>query len=209
MDITWYGLSCFRLRDKNITIVTDPYDKSAGLRLPRLKADVVTLSCRNNDCDYVAAVGGEPFLVDGPGEYEFKSTFVTGIALPGNGTQERNTVYVYEFAETRVCHLGHLKKVPSQAQVEEIGDVDLVLIPVGGKDTIDARQAAEVISLIEPAIVVPMYYQLPGLSLDLDSVDRFLQEMGAKGVEPEESLRVTSRNMPEDTQVVILESKAK
>jgi L-ascorbate metabolism protein UlaG (beta-lactamase superfamily) len=211
MDITWYGQACFRMRDRGVSVVADPYDKSIGLKLPRLTADIVTISHEHSDHNSADAVKGDSFVIRGPGEYEVKGLFVTGISLAhdakGGAERGRNTIYIYDFADATVCHLGDLGHVPTQSQVEEFGHVDVLLIPVGGRVTVDAKTAAEVINLIEPAIVVPMHYALPGLAAELDSVENFLKQLGVKEAERRDSLTVTGKQVPEETQVVVLEAK--
>ena len=212
MEITWYGQACFRLRDKSVSVVADPYDRNIGLKLARLTADIVTVSHQHADHNFVEGVKGEPFVISGPGEYEVKALFITGVAMwhddQGGTKRGRNTIYLYDFADATVCHLGDLGHVPSQAQVEELGNVDVLLVPVGGVYTIDAAKAAEVVSLIEPSIVIPMHYALPELSVKLDPLEVFLKEMGIKDPEQRESLSVTNKQLPEETKVLILESRA-
>ncbi|MGI6207069.1 MAG: MBL fold metallo-hydrolase [Anaerolineae bacterium] len=212
MDITWYGQSCFRLKDRNVTVVTDPYGKVSGLKLPRLTADIVTVSHGHQDHNNVAAVRGEPFVVDGPGEYEVAGLFVSGVSMwhddQSGAKRGRNTIFIYYFSDATVCHLGDLGHVPTQAQVEEMGNVDVLLVPVGGTYTIDARQAVEVVSLIEPSVVIPMHYALPGMETPLESVDAFLKEMGVREPERMESYSVVGKRLPEETQVVVLESRS-
>lgn len=217
MEITWYGHACFRIREKQIVIVTDPYDKSIGYTLPRIRADIVTVSHDMPGHNYVQGVKGEPHVLSGPGEYEIAGVFVTGVstlhhrprsdkggrpALP-----EHNTMFVIEFDKLTVCHLGDLGEVPSQAQVESMSKIDILLIPVGGGATLDAARAAEVISLLEPSIVIPMHYQTPYTQLALDPVDKFLKEMGLPLPPAQEMLKISASELPEETQVVLLECK--
>ncbi len=212
MDITWYGQSCFRLRDRSVAVVTDPYAKAGGLKLPRLTGDIVTISHDHADHNYAAGVKGDPFVIDSPGEYEVKGLFVTGLGMFHDDKQGvergRNTIYTYDFADAKICHLGDLGHAPTQTQVEEMGDVEVLLIPVGGKYTLDARQAVEVVSLIEPKIVIPMHYALPGMDTPIEGVEAFLKEMGLRDPERLESYSVTSRRFPEETQVVLLENRS-
>lgn len=211
MEITWYGHACFRLRDKGATVVTDPYDQSIGYTLPKVRADIVTVSHNHADHNYVSGIKGSPKVVDGPGEYEIKGVFITGIATfhdRKKGAQRgRNAVFLFEFDGLTVCHLGDLGHVPTQAQVEVLSDVDILLIPVGGVSTIGATQAAEVISLLEPKIVIPMHYKTKALTIKLASVNRFLQEMGLKKLAAQESLKVTASTLPDETQIVLLDYK--
>jgi len=211
MEIAWYGHACFRLRDKGATVVTDPYDQSIGYTLPKIRADIVTVSHNHADHNYVSGIKNAPKVVDGPGEYEIKGVFITGIATfhdRKKGAQRgRNTVFLLEFNGLTICHLGDLGHVPTQAQVEALSDIDVLLIPVGGVSTIGAPQAAEVISLLEPKIVIPMHYKTKALTLKLASVNRFLQEMGLKKLAAQESLKVTTSTLPEETQIVLLDHK--
>ena len=210
MEINWYGHSSFRLRDKEIVIVTDPYDKTLGLSLPRVRADLITISHEHSDHNCIKQVKGEPIVLSGPGEYEIKGIFITGItssAHPRAALGAGNTIFVFEFGNLTVCHLGDLDHVPGQEQIEALGDVHVLLIPVGGGNTINATQAAEVISLLEPRIVVPMHYAIPELQLKLDPVSKFFKEMGLREPAPEAGLKITSGNLPEETQVVVLEYK--
>jgi L-ascorbate metabolism protein UlaG (beta-lactamase superfamily) len=217
VEITWLGHSCFRLRDRAATVVTDPYGKALGLNLVRVRADIVTVSHAADDHNYVKGVKGDFQVLAGPGEYEVSSVFVTGLELRGDrkakketAAAPRNTVFLFEFDDLTVCHLGDLNLVPTQAQVEEaLGEVDVLLIPVGGGDTLNASQAAEVVSLLEPHVVVPMHYHVPDSVLKLDTVNKFLKEMGLDKLAPQEVLKVSRSNLPEETQVVLLEMKTK
>ena len=209
MEITWYGYACFRLRDRGIAIVADPYDDSVGFQLPKSRADVVTVSHDHTSHNNVRSVRGPRLVLDGPGEYEVKGVFITGIATYHDRQkgQDRgpNTVFLYEFGGLSVCHLGSLGHPLTQAQTEQLSDVSVLLVPDGGGSTLDAARAAEVISQIEPRIVIPMRYRLPGLSVKLDPLERFLKEMGLTEVEPVDSIKVTGQSLSEDTQVVVLE----
>lgn len=212
VDIDWYGLSCFRLREGGVTVVTDPYDKSIGYTLPRLRADIVTVSHEAPGHSAVSLVKGDPKILYRPGEYEIKGIFITGIQTwRGAGAKgearEENTVFVFEFGDLTVCHLGDLARPLTQAQVESLPPIHVALIPVGGGGALDADKAAEVIGQLEPNIVIPMHYHTPGLVLKLDPPGKFLKEMGVTEHAPRESLRITRSDLPEETQVVVLELK--
>jgi L-ascorbate metabolism protein UlaG (beta-lactamase superfamily) len=216
MDITWFGHSCFRLRDRAATVVTDPYGKDIGLLLPRVRADLVTVSHDADDHNCVKGVKSGFKALTGPGEYEVSSVFVTGLELRGEKKKgkepdkPRNTVFLFEFEDLTVCHLGDLDHVPTQAQVEDaLGEVDVLLIPVGGGESLNAAQASEVVSLLEPHIVIPMHYKVKDLTLKLDPVSKFLKEMGLDNVATQETLKVSRSGLPEETQVVLLELKSK
>lgn len=213
MEIVWYGHSYFRLKDRNATVVTDPYDKTLGLPLPHPKADIVTISHAAPHHNYLGGVKGDYKVIDGPGEYEIKEVFVTGIDMVApkkdgkDGTAPKNTVFVIYMEDMTICHLGDLHHVPTQNQVEDLDNIDVLLVPVGGQNALNAAQAAEVISLIEPQIVIPMHYHLPNLSLKLDPLDKFLKEMGLTKADAADALKITKTGLPEETQVVILEAK--
>jgi L-ascorbate metabolism protein UlaG (beta-lactamase superfamily) len=211
MEITWLGHDCFRLKGKDVTVLTDPYDKSIGHALGRPQADIVTVSHDHFDHNNVKAVSGAPKVIKGPGEYEIKNVFIKGVATfhdaDGGNSRGRNTVYTITLDDVVVCHLGDLGHPLTQAQAEEIDDVDVLLVPVGGFYTIDAGQASEVVSLLEPKIVIPMHYQTDVLTLrqTLDPVDKFLKEMGLKSLTPQPKLVVARTTLPEQTQVVVLD----
>ena len=215
MEIIWYGHACFRLKDRNIIVVTDPYDRSLGLPLPRPKADIVTVSHDTPHHSHVAGVKGDFMLVDGPGEYEIKDIFITSINMipakknvVSGQALSKNNVFVIYMDNIALCHLGDLKQVPTQHQVEDMGNIDVLMVPVGGGTTaLNAAQAAEVISLIEPYIVIPMHYRLPGLAVKLDPVEKFLKEMGITRAETVSSLKLTKTSLPEETQIVLMEPK--
>jgi L-ascorbate metabolism protein UlaG (beta-lactamase superfamily) len=218
MEVTWYGHSCFRLRDRDATVVTDPFDKTLGYELPRIRTDIVTVSHHHPHHNNTKAVKGDFKVVNSPGEYEIKSVFITGIATypsrrrrksdkdEDNG-DERNVIFVFEFDGLIICHLGDLAQVPTQPQVEALSNVDVLLVPVGGSTSLNAAQAAEIISLIEPYIVIPMHYKTSAISLKLDGVQKFLKEMGTPRIEPVDVLKVTRSSLPQETQVVVLNHK--
>jgi L-ascorbate metabolism protein UlaG (beta-lactamase superfamily) len=209
MDIVWYGLSCFRLSERGLaTVVTDPFDSSVGLTPPKLKADVVTISHDAPGHNNLKVVKAERRIIQGPGEFEIGGVFVTGITMQAekdrkNGSRA-NTLYVFEFDGLTVAHLGDLAYVPTQAQIEDLGPVNVALVPVGGGSALAPSQAAEVISLIEPSIVIPMHYKAAKETLNLGPVSRFLSEMGISNLEPLDSLRLTKSGLTEETQVILL-----
>jgi len=210
MEIVWYGHACFRLHQRGKpTIVTDPYDNSIGYTLPRLRADIVTVSHDHSDHNYIRGIRGNPKVLTGPGEYEIQGVFITGIPTFHDRKQGkergRNTVFLFDFDGLTICHLGDLGHVLTQSQAEALGSVDVLLIPVGGVYTITAAQAAEVVSLVEPRVVIPMHYKTKALNFRLSTVRPFLKEMGAEDTVPRDSLNVTKASLPEETEVVILE----
>jgi L-ascorbate metabolism protein UlaG (beta-lactamase superfamily) len=210
MEISWYGHSCFRITERGMaTVVTDPFDhKVVGYSALKLKADIVTVSHEAPGHSYVKAVKGHKWDLRGPGEYEIGGAFITGVATSGKKDGPPNMVFVVDYDGLTVGHLGDLQGVPSRAQVEALGTVNVALVPVGGGNGLTAAKAAEVISLIEPGIVVPMHYKTAESKLKLNTRKRFLQEMGLSGKEkPEASLKVSMSSVPSETRVVVLEAR--
>lgn len=210
MEITWLGHSCFRVRSKDATIVTDPYDRSLGV-LNRVTADIVTVSHEHPAHSNREAVGGSPKFVEGPGEYEVSGVFITGLRTYHDTTkgQERgtNSVYLMELEDVVICHLGDLGHVPAAAQVEAMGNVDVLLVPIGGGTTIDAAAAVETVRLLDPKIVIPMHYQSER-SPDLAPLENFLKEMGVTEFTAQPRLTITRSSLPPTSQVVVLEVRA-
>ena len=214
MEITFIGHSCFKIKGKDLTIVIDPYDpKKTGYKLPKLEADVVLSSHDHYDHNYIEGISGYTLLIDGPGEYETKETFIYGISTfhdnKEGADRGSNTMFHVEMDGFTVLHAGDLGHELSKETLEKISRVDILLIPIGGKYTIDAKTAVKVISSLEPGIVIPMHYQtkdLSGLSQDLEPVEKFLEEMGVEGsAKKQDKLRITTRNeVPSETEVVIL-----
>jgi L-ascorbate metabolism protein UlaG (beta-lactamase superfamily) len=212
MEITWYGHSCFRLTERNYaTVVTDPYDnKTTGYETLRLKADIVTISHDAAGHNFISGVKGNTHTIEGPGEFEIGGVFITGLQTDGTGRKKkeatpRNTLYVFDYDGITVAHLGDLQQVPSQAEIEALGTVNVALVPVGGGESLNAAKAAEVISLFEPNIVVPMHFATPDSKITLESLNKFIKEMGLSKPEPQPSLKITRSGMPEETRVVVLD----
>lgn len=211
MEITWYGHSCFRLTERNLaTVVTDPYDHDAIGYMPlKLKADIITVSHDAPGHNHFKAVKGAEWQITGPGEYEIGGVFLTAVPTGGKrgkANDDRRMVCVFDYNGVTVAHLGDLSNVLSRSEVEALGTVDVALVPVGGGKSLNAAKAAEVISLIQPGIVVPMHYKTPAVTLKLNTLNQFLKEMGlGKAVPSEPSLKVTKSTVPEETRVVVLD----
>lgn len=215
MLIQWFGQSCFKVQTKpgpngEVTVIFDPFDSSKmGLSLPKLSADIVAITHDHFDHNHVAAVGGDYFLIQGPGEYEAKQTFIYGV--PGwhdnSSGSERgaNTMYLLESEGISVAHLGDIgQQELSESQIEYLEGADILLLPVGGKYTVNAKEAHELVNQIEPRIVIPMHYKLPGLKVDLDPVDKFVKELGLSA-QTEEKFRIVKKDLPQDeTKLVLL-----
>ncbi|HEU4327901.1 MAG TPA: MBL fold metallo-hydrolase [Roseiflexaceae bacterium] len=218
-DIQFLGHACFRLRGRDGTVLTDPFDRSVGVDLGRPTAHIVTVSHQHPDHANVSVVRPmreRVFVVDGPGEYEIGGVMITGVRTyhdtKKGAEQGFNTVYVIHLDDVVFCHLGDLGHELTRQQLDEIGPIDVLFIPVGGGETISAAQATAVIGQLEPRIVVPMHYAMPGqqrLDEDLAPLDKFVHEMGLKDVVAEEKLSVTTANLPaegSETRVVVMKA---
>jgi len=210
MVITWYGQSCFKIQSGETVIFTDPFDKEAGLTPPRGQAHIVTISHQHRDHNNVESLSGEPLVVDGPGEYETRGINIKGIFSYHDDEEGKkngvNTIYIIEVEGIKICHLGDLgQKKLNEEQLQEINGVDILIIPVGGVWTIDGEVAADIISKIEPRIIIPMHYKIPNLSIKLEGVEAFLKEMGVGKKEAVEKLTLKKKDLSqEETQVVVM-----
>jgi len=205
------GHGCFRLRGKSAAVVSDPYPPTLGPKLPRLEADLLTISHEHENHAYTRAVKDGAYVIAGPGEYEVAGVVVNGLPTyhdtAGGAEHGRNTVYVIELDEVRVCHLGDLGHGLDDAMLGAIGNVDLLLVPVGGGRTLDGARAAEVVRQVEPRMVVPMHYALPAIKKELAPVERFLQEMGVEAAEPQAKLSIQASSSEAETRVVLLDAR--
>ncbi|HYW25031.1 MAG TPA: MBL fold metallo-hydrolase [Terriglobales bacterium] len=208
--MTWHGQSCFRLRGRGAAVVTDPFPPALGPRL-RLEGNVVTVSHPHENHSHVQSVK-DAYVIEGPGEYEVAGVTVQG--LPTYHDNQRgaehgfNTVYVIELDDVRVCHLGDLGHTLDDRALETIGNVDVLLVPVGGGRTLDGARAAEVVRQVEPRYVVPMHFGHPALKTELAPVERFLKEMGVPESEAQSKLTVQASSAEAETKVVVLEPRS-
>ncbi len=212
MIITWIGHSCFKIQDKvgpdGITLTTDPFDKSVGLKVPNFESDIVTVSHDHYDHNNVKSLRGNPFVIDSAGEYDVKGVMIEGIESfhdeKEGAERGKNIIYRIEMDSIVIAHLGDLGHILNDKQLERLAGVDILMIPVGGKYTIDAKKAVSVVSQIEPRIIIPMHYKIKGSKIDIDSVDKFIKELGLKPTE-EEKLKISKRDLPqEDMELVVL-----
>jgi L-ascorbate metabolism protein UlaG (beta-lactamase superfamily) len=208
VDITWLGHSCFRIKGNQAVVITDPVPAETGYTLGKQTANIVTVSHQHPSHSWVAGIEGDPHVIKGPGEYEISGVLVIGVstfhdAVKGN-SRGKNTMYLMDIDGVAVCHTGDLGHVPSDEQVEEMGNVDVLMLPVGGASTINATLATEVVRKLEPRIVIPMHYKTEKTTRELDGVDLFLKEMGQSGIEPKNRVSVTRNNLPASLQVYVL-----
>lgn len=207
MNISWYGQACFRLESKDIRVLIDPFDKKIGLKEPRLNDTIILVTHEHHDHNNVEGAGNA-FVIRGPGEYEKSGVQIVGISSFHDNTQGSdrglNTIYVIKFDEITLCHLGDLGQHElTSEQIEMIGNVDILLIPVGGVYTIDGKQAAGIVKQIEPKIIIPMHYKISGLTVDLEPATEFLKEIGIKPEEVE-SCRINAKSLPTEEMKLVM-----
>jgi L-ascorbate metabolism protein UlaG (beta-lactamase superfamily) len=210
MIINYFGHSCFKIEEKingeNVSL-TDPFDSSVGLKVPNVEADIVSVSHSHPDHANVSALRGKPFVVDCAGEYDIKGVIIEGIKSyhdEKKGTERgENIIFRFDIEGISLAHLGDLGDALDNKQLEKIGGIDILFIPVGGRYTLDAKKAVEAISQIEPRIVIPMHYKTEGSKIDIDGIDKFIKEIG---IAPnfEEKLKISKRDLPsEDMKLII------
>jgi len=208
MEITWLGHSCFLIRGKERTIITDPCHPDLGYRLGEPEADIVTVSHFHPGHSYIEGVANEPKQIKSPGEYEIGGTFITGISTfhddKKGELRGKNTIYVIEMDGITLCHLGDLGHPLGPNLVEELGDVDILFLPVGELSTIPVDMAVEIVRQLEPPIVIPMHYKTDAFTGNLSLVDKFLDKMRVRELEAKPKLSITSSSLPTTTQTIVL-----
>ena len=217
MEITWFGHSCFRIRNDSVAILTDPFAPDLGITLPPQRVNLATFSNFHTHHSYHDALLDQPAVLDGPGEYEIAGLHITGLRTPllhnsdegDEGTELWNTVFRFEIEGLVLCHLGDLSEPLSRRQVENLMAPDIVFVPAGGNCTLSPAQAAEVVARINPKVIIPMHYQMPKLTVELEPVSNFLREMGLKHEgDAQPRLNVTHNSLPEETKVIVLEPQS-
>lgn len=213
MNLIWYGQSCFTIKSKDKIIVIDPFDKKTGLKQPKLKADILLVSHEHPDhadTSIVKKAHDELKTISEPGEYEFGGIYIQAIRAyhdDKEGKERGETLmFTIRMEDMVIAHLGDLGQIElSEDQLEELNGVDILLVPVGGVYTIDGNQAAKIVAQIDPRIVIPMHYNIPGLKVKIGDASTFLAEEGAKGIEPKDELKIEKRNLPaEEREAVVL-----
>lgn len=215
MNITWYGHSCFKLQGKDVALITDPFGKETGLKPPATSADIVTISHESSNHNNRDAIKGEPFIIDGPGEYENKKVVVKGVESLSNNAKGQlsaaNTIYIITFEDIRICHLGDLgEKILSTEQLHIIGEVDILFIPVGGSAALGAKEAGAIIGQIEPRVIIPMHYKIPGVKGNLEKMDDirlFCQDHNLNMDETVSKVSFKKKDLPEEEpQFIIMDT---
>ncbi len=210
MEIVFLGHASFKIKGKTATVVTDPFDESIGIKFPKTESDIVTITHDHFDHNAEANVAGSPFIIKGPGEYEVKGVEVVGVASSHDTKQGsergKNTIYNIKIDKINIAHLGDLgQESLTSEQIEEIGNVDILLIPVGGYFTIDGAQASKIASQLEPKIIIPMHFKNEETKIaELEGPEKFLKEMGKENVESLPKLSMAADKLPEETQIVLL-----
>ena len=210
MRIKWLGHACFLLTSENGTrVVTDPFDKTVGYAAPAVEADIVTTSHNHFDHNHVSVVRGDFIIIDGAGSFSEKGINITGVSAfhdENKGAKRgANIIYRYDIDGVKVCHCGDLGHVLSPEQVSEIGEADVLLIPVGGTYTLDAAGASEVVRQLRAAVTIPMHYKTPAINFPIDGVDKFLAAAGGGYRAGAREIEVTGENLSSLPKVIVLE----
>lgn len=205
MQIQYFGLSSFKITTKEATIITDPFHKDSGLTPPRGAAEIIILAEKNKALySAVSGISGAHFDITDPGGYDIKGVTVTGIPLKQE--DKYVTAFLIEGEDIRILNLTHIRDFNlKEEELEELGDIDILILPVGGNTVMSASAASKAVNSVEPKIVIPSHYKIPGLIIDVDPLDKFIKEMGGKKEEMEK-LAVKKKDLAEEgTKVVVLE----
>jgi L-ascorbate metabolism protein UlaG (beta-lactamase superfamily) len=213
MEISWLGHSCFLIKGKEKTLITDPYHPSLNYSLDKPKADIVTLSHFHPGHSYIEGVANKPKQIKGPGEYEIGEIFITGIAtFHDNQKGEirgKNTIYLIETDGMTLCHLGDLGHLLTPQTEEELGPIDILFLPVGEISTLSIGMAIETIKQLNPHIVIPMHYKTDAIGANLEPIDKFLEKVGVREPEIKSKLSITQSSLPGGTKIVVLRIEEK
>ena len=201
------------MRGREGIVLTDPPDPKSGHAIPRTEANLVTISHDHAGHASLKSVAGEPVILRGPGEYEVREVLVTGLGTfhddDRGAARGRNTIFAIRLEDLIVCHLGDLGHALASADLERLGDIDIALVPISGADiNLSAAKAAEIVHQLEPKVVVPMSYD-PDVQKKDSPYERLLHELGVKELTPVPKLSVTRSSLPENVQVVALDSRAR
>lgn len=205
MEIQFKGHSCFTLKNENgIQIITDPYSGAKELR-----AEIVTISHQTPNHNNLGAVSGNPKVLDWPGEYEIEGIAITGISANDEKKLQENIIFKFIIDRIRICHLGDFNKKLTDELLDKIGNIDILIIPVGGGNSLTAEEAKEVIEEIDPRIIIPMHYLMEDQDTELKPVQDFLRKMGKGEIEAQNIFKITRSQLPEDkSEIIILEKTA-
>ncbi len=210
MNIQFIGHSFFKITSKERIIATDPFPEKIGIKPSRFKADILSISHNHWDHNNKKAILGEPFIVDEPGEYDIDGISILGIRSFHDNKQgeERglNTIFLFEMEGIKIAHFGDYGQDDlTTVQLESLKEADILLLPVGGVYTIGPKKAHQLILKIEPKIVIPMHYNIPGLKIsELSPLSEFLKEIGEEEIKPVEKLSIKKKDLPKETEVIVL-----
>lgn len=211
-EIRWFGHNCFRIRAREATVLTDPVGRNTGYAIPRQKASIVTISHDHTGHNNIQAVRPDFKTVDGPGEYELSGVFITGIRTyhdaSGGADLGYNTIYLIDLEGMTIGHLGDLGHPLTAPQIEEISRADILMVPAGNGPVISQEQAAEIVSLVQPRLVIPMQYNTPLGDADRDGIEGFIKALGTDVTEAVDKLTIKSSELQEATQLVTLEPQS-
>lgn len=220
MTIQWFGHGCFRIQGsvRDVSLVTDPFGQELGWRLPRLAADVITVSSDSPLTSHVdgvkSASDDELFIITGPGEYETKGMYILGIPVLTASSEKKSdkerfrTIYSIGVDDVFIAHLGALHRVLTEDELDALGRIDVLLLPVGDPGRLDAKAVREVIDQCEPRIVIPCQYQLPGMKGELASLDQFKKAVTGQEIEEMDKLKLQKKDLPaDDTRMILLQAK--
>ena len=212
MKIKWLGHSCFLFTSEGgVRVLTDPFDATVGYELPAVEADIVTSSHNHFDHNHFAAVKGGFVRLDKPGQYREQEIVITGVQTfhdeETGAKRGTNIIFKFDIDGVRVCHCGDLGHALTPLQVKDIGEVDVLLVPVGGTFTVDAEGACGVMEQLRPEVTIPMHFKTPALSFSVDGVDRFLSAAGGGQRLNRQEIEVTADNLPKLPKVIVLDYK--
>ncbi len=209
MTIEWFGEGCFKITEtgNRFSVLTELPTRESGLNSPRHKVDVIINIFSDLSDSLFGQEKKEAFLISNAGEYELKGNFIRGIILSINKNLVKSA-YKLQIENIRVGYLGMLT---SKEMTPEVGsffsDADIILVPIGGGDVLDAAAAAEIIKQLEPKIVIPMYYKIPGLKIKRGELDNFLKKMEVKSVDKEDRVIIKPKdlaNWGEEIRTIVL-----
>lgn len=207
MIIRWLGHACFHCQGEGISLLTDPFDEEVGYPLPQVEADIVTVSHDHYDHNAVSLLPGDPEVVREAGNYHFQSLEIKGFPVfhdeVRGAKRGENIIFVWEMDGLRLCHLGDLGHLLDEATVKNIGEIDILMVPVGGVFTIDAREARDVVAQLQPRLVIPMHYKTPALSFELDVAEKFTLYFDR--VQQDKSWQGTIADLPDEQEVLVLD----
>lgn len=214
MNIKYIGHASFYIRSKDAKIVTDPFNPSIGIKFPKTEADIVTISHDHSDHNYPQGIAGTPLVIDWPGEYEKNAVRISGFATHHDKEKGKerghNTMFKIDTEGISILHCGDLGHTLEDSTLEDIGDIDILMIPVGGFYTIDAKEAVEVIKQIEPTIIIPMHYRTSAHDTkifgEVGTLDDFLKAYGIENPETVDQLTIKKEDLGEETKVVVLKT---